>query len=207
MKIVCRDRRQKSARLAPEGRAVSSVAADIDRLLSPKSYEELEVLEAQISQKMKLKEPIDVDYWEQLLRSLTVWKAQAKLKKVYQAVIEGRLHTLRQQQQEEAALVREKLAPLIDGLASAANGTGTQSIPIDEAMDPKDFEVEDSQAVDPEPLLQLRTEDKSLEILDEKEFLYRVVCGLRDRHRFLLQWLICCRAPKDGRSRRWASCR
>src|ERR1700722_16873722 len=111
MKVVCRDR-QKSSAFASEGRALSSVASDINRLLSPKSYEELEVLETQVKSKLNSNEPIDTDYWEELLRSLTIWKARAKLKKVYQAVIEGRVQSLRKQQRDEADSVRTKLAPI-----------------------------------------------------------------------------------------------
>jgi hypothetical protein len=156
MKVVCRDRKTSSAS-APEGRAVSSVSADIDRLLSPKSYEQLEVLECQITSKLQSNEPIDVDYWEQLLRSLIVWKAKAKLKKVYQSVIEGRLQELRNHQRDEAILMQKKLEPLVTGVQSYLN-------------------IGDLASLDPEPLLQLRAEDKGLEIMDEAAFLDRVVC-------------------------------
>jgi len=48
MQVICKDRRQKLQPLGPEGRAVSSVAADVDRILAPKSYEQLEKMEEQI---------------------------------------------------------------------------------------------------------------------------------------------------------------
>ena len=86
MQIICKDRRQHLKPLGREGRAVGSVAADVDKLLAPKSYEQLEALEKQINAKLRSNEDIDVDYWEQLLRSLLVWKAKAKLKKVYQSI-------------------------------------------------------------------------------------------------------------------------
>ena len=155
MKIVCRDRRQKSGALAPEGRAVSSVSTDIDRLLGPKSYEELGALEQQINRKLDSNEPIDRDYWEQLLRSLLVWKAKAKLKKVYQNVVESRLQGLRKQGEEEAIAVRAKLAPLVKRQSQ------TGDVPY-------------LKSLDPDPLLQVRAEDKSLETLDEAVFLDRV---------------------------------
>src|SRR6266487_1676033 len=53
MEIICKDRRQKLKPLGPEGRAVSSVAADVDKLLGPKTYEQLEILEKQIRAKLK----------------------------------------------------------------------------------------------------------------------------------------------------------
>ncbi|KAI7968281.1 hypothetical protein EIK77_010451 [Talaromyces pinophilus] len=155
MKVVCRDRQKPSA---PEGRVLSSVAADINKILSPKTYEQLETLEVQVRRKLDSNEPIDTDYWEELLRSLTVWKARAKLKKVFQAVIEGRVQALRKQQKEEAESVRSKLAPIAPV--------------IGEVVETRVLDL------DPEPLLQLRPEDKALEIMDESVFLSRVVCCL-----------------------------
>ncbi len=92
MRIICRDRRKKSA-ANPEDRAVSSVSSDIDRLLSPKSFDELQALEVQISRKLESDEPIDTDYWEQLLKSLLTWKAKAKLKRLYQSALDLRSST------------------------------------------------------------------------------------------------------------------
>lgn len=160
MKVVCRDRQKTSA---PEGRALSSVAADINRLLSPKTYEQLQALEVQVRKKLDSNEPIDTDYWEELLRSLTVWKARAKLRKVYQDVIEERVRGLRQQQAEEAEVVRSKLAPL----APVVDPT---------SQDARPDAREEFNRLDPEPLLQVRPEDKGLEILDETAFLGQVVC-------------------------------
>lgn len=161
MKVVCRDRQKTSS--APEGRAISSVAADINRLLSPKSYEQLETIEVQVKKKLNSNEPIDTDYWEELLRSLTLWKARAKLKKVYQAVIEERVRGLRKQQIEEAEFVRAKLAPLAPVVGTTEDGQGLDN-------------SEDFIGLDPDPLLQVRPEDKGLEILDEAAFLTQVVC-------------------------------
>ncbi|PYH90052.1 cactin [Aspergillus ellipticus CBS 707.79] len=165
MKVICRDRQKITA---PEGRALSSVAADINRLLSPKSYEQLQTLEVQVRRKLDSNEPIDTDYWEELLRSLTVWKARAKLKKVFQAVIDERVRGLRKQQCEEAASVRAKLAPLAPILQE-----GQRS----ESADGGEF-----RGLDPDPLLQIRPEDKVLEIVDETAFLNQVA---RDRQKVL----------------------
>jgi hypothetical protein len=117
MKIICRDRRKKSA-ADPEGRAVSSVSADIDRLLSPKSFEELEALEVQINRKLDSNEPIDTDYWEQLLKNLLVWKAKAKLKNLYQSVLDTRASALKQQSGPDAAEPPQSPEPLNEDLAN-----------------------------------------------------------------------------------------
>ncbi|KAF3484097.1 cactin [Arthroderma uncinatum] len=158
MKVICQDQIQKVESSAPEKRAVTSVAADIDRLLSPKTYDELVALEKQIRRKLDSNEPIDTDYWEQLLKSLSVWKARAKLKRVYSAVITNRVEELRKQQREEAESVQKKLAPLApyNGLQLARQ------------------ESEQMALLDPEPLLQLRSQDKNLEIMDEEELLSHI---------------------------------
>ncbi|OJK03125.1 hypothetical protein ASPACDRAFT_23824 [Aspergillus aculeatus ATCC 16872] len=166
MKVICRDRQKITG---PEGRALSSVASDINRLLSPKSYEQLQTLEVQVRRKLDSNEPIDTDYWEELLRSLTVWKARAKLKKVFQDVIDERVKGLRTQQCEEAESVRAKLAPLAPFIRPPS---GSNAQP-----DHHDFE-----GLDPDPLLQVRPEDKILEIVDESAFLGQVA---RERQKIL----------------------
>lgn len=111
----------------------------------------------QVKRKLNSNEPIDTDYWEELLRSLTVWKARARLRNVYQDIIDERVRELRKQQRDEAESIRAKLAPLaptIDG--NTAN--------------PAEFV-----GLDPDPLLQVRAEDKGFEIMDESAFLDHVV--------------------------------
>ena len=176
MKVICTDRLSRLASAGPEARAVGSVSADVDRLLGPKTYEELDALETQISRKLNSNEPIDVDYWEQLLRSLTVWKARAKLKKVYQSVVDSRLSILKLQQEAEAETAQEKLALLFGARKSTDDTSSTGQIPISTITPPIVY----SRALDPEPLLKLRPEDKSLDTVDEKEFLNRIVCLLFD---------------------------
>lgn len=183
MHIICNDRREKLKPLGPEGRAVSSVADDVDKLLGPKTYEQLEALEKQIRAKLRSNEPIDVDYWEQLLRSLLIWKAKAKLKKVYQSVIDSRLETLRTQQQEDAQGVRTELQEVL-ARPSTVVEEGTDPMVGSDAprvarAQPR-FEY--SQRYDPEPLLKLRPEDKALEVVDESTFLQKVVA---DRNKVL----------------------
>ena len=166
MKIICTDRRKQSVALGPEGRAVSSVSSDVDRLLSPKTYDELEVLESQINRKLDSNEPIDTDYWEQLLKSLLVWKARAKLKKVYQSVMESRLSTLRNHNLEEAENVQIRLQPLARDWKLDSQGGSS--------LTPGYWK-----SLDPDPFLNLRTADKSYEIVDESALLDRVAIERR----------------------------
>jgi hypothetical protein len=166
MKIICTDRRRQSEALGPEGRAVVSVSSDIDRLLSPKTYEELELLESQINQKLDSNEPIDTDYWEQLLKNLLVWKARAKLKNVYHSVMESRLSTLRNHNLDEAETVRNRLQPLTqDGKLDHPGGANSTS--------------EYRKSRDPDPFLHLRPENKNHEVVDERTFLDRIIVERR----------------------------
>jgi len=144
------------------------VAADIDRLLAPKSYEQLETLEVQVKKKLDSDEPIDYDYWEQLLRSLRVWKAKAKLRRVSQQIVTERLQTLRKQQAEAAASVQGNIYDLL---------TGSQE---PDAIQPSTVVYDAS--LDPQPLLKLRTEDKPLLQVEEKTFLENVVRTFLQEH-------------------------
>ena len=174
MKIICQDRRQQSQRAAPEGRVVGSVASDVDRLLAPKNLMELEKLEEQIRGKLASNEPIDVDYWEQLLRSLQVWKARVTLKKVYQSVITSKTNDLKSQQQEEAYTLRQKLQVVLEGAFSLEDRSEK-----DVSEGPSSTDLLNVRSLlkhlDPEPLLRIRMEDKGLGVVDEREFLDKLV--------------------------------
>ncbi|EXJ83304.1 hypothetical protein A1O1_06923 [Capronia coronata CBS 617.96] len=158
MQIICKDRQKKLRASGPEGRAVSSVASDIDKLLAPKTHEQLEVLEKQIRNKLDSNEPIDTDYWQQLLDSLLVWKAKAKLKKVYQDVLDSRLQQLRQENERKAHQAQQDFK----------DASVTTTDPIQYSKD-----------LDPEPLLEISAKDKTLEIQDESTFLHSVAASRR----------------------------
>ncbi|KAL2192644.1 mid region of cactin-domain-containing protein [Corynascus similis CBS 632.67] len=118
---LCADRRQKLKPKGPEGRAVTSVASDVDRILSPKTLEQLESLEKQIKAKLQSNEPIDTDYWEELLKSLLVYKAKASLRKVCAAIKEARVEMLKARDPEkaEALAASDGFSSVVPGLASA----------------------------------------------------------------------------------------
>lgn len=181
MQIICNDRRQKLKPQGPEGRAVSSVASDVDKLLGPKSYEQLEALEKQIRTKLRSNEPIDVDYWEQLLRNLLIWKAKAKLKKVYQSVLDSRLETLRKEQLDDAKGVQAQLQEILIGPApmmedGSEEATSAANVSQLIRRQPT-FQYDPT--YDPEPMLKLHNEDKSSEVVDESVFLQKIVAERR----------------------------
>lgn len=142
MKIICKERQR-----GVEGRAVRPVSSDIDNLLRPKSFDELEKLEKQINKKLDSDEPIDTDYWQQLLESLLVYRAKAKLKKIYQSVLNDKLETLKAESEAAAKVLKSKLAT--------------------SDLTPPKY----SKHLDPDPLLQIDAKDKLLSSLDESRFL------------------------------------
>jgi hypothetical protein len=158
MKILCEDHTRRCQSTRPEGRTMNSVSSDIDRLLSPKSFEELEKLEGQIRKKLLSQEPIDTDYWQQLLNSLLVWKAKAKLKKISQSVLALRIQSLKRDMGMEASALRKSMQ---EGHSStSANMTGDRLL-------------------DPDPFLQLRQQDKALLAVDETAFLNTIAADRR----------------------------
>jgi len=173
MQIICKDRRKKLGALGPEGRVVSAVSSDIDKLLAPKSYDQLETLEKQIRNKLDSNEPIDTDYWQQLLDSLLVWKAKAKTRKVYRDVLDARLQKLRQENEQQAVAARQELA--------------ARQIPP--ALEAPNY----SKDSDPDPLLQISPKDKSLEVWDESTLLQKLTA---DRAKVLRMGYV--PAPKDA---------
>ncbi|KAL7929451.1 mid region of cactin domain-containing protein [Trichoderma chlorosporum] len=109
LRTLCADRRAKLDPQGHEGRVVSSVADDIDKILAPKSFDQLEALEQQIKAKLRSNEDIDTDYWEQLLRSLRVWKAKATLARIADDI---------------EARKRERLASRVPRSADASRSNG-----------------------------------------------------------------------------------
>lgn len=84
MMVVCKDQLDKLQAAGLAGPDAASAAAlsnaavenEITSLLSGKTYDQLVQLQRQIQGKLGSGEPVDVDYWEGLLKSLLVWKAK-----------------------------------------------------------------------------------------------------------------------------------
>ena len=120
---LCGDRREKLKPRGPEGRAVNSVAADVDKILGPKTYEQLEALEKQINAKLTSDEPIDTDYWEALLKSLLIWKAKAKLQKVYADIMLARREQLQRRNPDKLRSLESGKYPAFETTSSASTST------------------------------------------------------------------------------------
>lgn len=165
MKTICQDRQKHFKTAQSSARGVSSVSGNIDKLLAPKTLAELQKLEGQIRTKLSSNDPIDTDYWEHLLQSLLIYKARANLRRVTQSILESRLGGLRKQQVAEADALKSRLeAKLRVGAQAGEKNSSTLEANVANGSH------DERHALDPEPLLRLRPEDKTLESSTENEF-------------------------------------
>lgn len=176
------------------GGVSESVKSDIATLLSNKSLDQLTALQSQVTKKLQSNEPIDVEYWENLLKELFIYKAKAKLRDMHQVLLMKRLEQLRLRQRLEAEKVQKELEEVlamhgqVRGRGVQA-GEGLEAEPVDEdltAEQDKRFEeaVEDDEAdesvryergMSPELFTKLSNDDKELEIINPEDDLKRLV--------------------------------
>ncbi|KAI5454835.1 hypothetical protein NCC49_002117 [Naganishia albida] len=177
MAVICADRlRQLNLERNPnlaaaQGQSSNAlVEADISRLLEGKSYEQLLGLEENVKTKLASREPIDVDYWEGLLRSLQVWKAKSKLHQIHVVVIKNRLEQLRQKQRHQAIKVQEELGGTLANSAAIADATEVteaEAEAVEEAEEIEEYSREMSPGLlDPG---KLPPEDRNLPIVHEED--------------------------------------
>jgi hypothetical protein len=114
-----------------DGRVVNSVVDDIDRILSPKSYDELVDLEAKIKAKLRSDDNVDPDYWQQLLRHLLVWKSKATLTRIYADIKAKRAEVL--QARGPAAQQKQGSASLSNGAPPSAPSQSTRPVGNEDA--------------------------------------------------------------------------
>lgn len=124
---------------------------------------------------MSSNEAIDTDYWEHLLSSLLVYKARAKLRRVSRSILDARAGGLRKQQAAEAEALKSRLEARLRN--EQTNGQSATELGQKAAG-----HEDERDSLDPEPLLRLRAEDKSLESMDENEFARKLE---EDRQRVL----------------------
>lgn len=159
MTIICNDRRERLQPAGPGRRAQAATSADVNRIFESKTYTQLEALERQIQGKLRSNEDLDVEYWENLLHGLKSWKARSKLRQISQSIIENQLQSLKAQQAAEASRLRDQITAVLPNPPVSATGAT----------------VTDFAALDPEPLLKARLEDKGLQIQDQDKFTENIV--------------------------------
>lgn len=155
MKLVCKDRLEVYAKDGSSGaaRGIGSVAAELDKVLAPKTLVQLEALEGQIRAKLRSDDDIDVDYWESLLRRLKVHEARQKLRQVARGVVGSRWTQLRSEQELDAEQMRKRID---------SRFTGEQEVDT--------ISVKATTILDPPSLLKVPKELSSRNAEDCKEF-------------------------------------
>lgn len=84
-------------------RAIQNVREDIERLLAPKTFEELNALELRVQEKLRGAGPdMDVDYWQQLLTSIKTYKAESKLRRMFKSACQHHIQRFHANQKLEA---------------------------------------------------------------------------------------------------------
>ena len=79
MMVVCKDWLEKLKSNRDRNLdATAAVQNDVSAILNGKSLEQLSQLKRSIQAKLGSGEPIDVDYWESLLKNLLVWKSKVE---------------------------------------------------------------------------------------------------------------------------------
>lgn len=206
--------RENEERLQSGGIALT-VNQDVHRVLSGKTVAQLSVLQDQIQRKLASNEPIDVEYWENLLKELVIYKAKARLNDMHQDILAARLEQLRNKQREEALKVQEELERVLSMQEREVHGQGVvagegiASEPVDEAMTQAQDETfiktemvkpggnsllleEYNRAMSPEPMTSLNREDRELEIVDPMQDLQE----LMEKRRIVLNSIIIPKQPK-----------
>ncbi|KAI9284531.1 mid region of cactin-domain-containing protein [Umbelopsis sp. AD052] len=170
------------------GGVSDSVKSDIENLLSNKTLDQLTALQTQVTKKLQSNEPIDVEYWENLLKELIIYKAKAKLRDMHQVLLTKRLEQLRLRQRMEAQKVQEELEKVLAMHGQVRgrgveSGEGFEAEPVEESLTEEqdkrfeesvDEEVEATtsryeRGMSPVLFTKLSNEDKELNILDPEE--------------------------------------
>ncbi|KAF8736380.1 hypothetical protein AX14_000411 [Amanita brunnescens Koide BX004] len=181
MMVVCKDRLDRIRSSDRRGlEAAAAVETDITALLSGKTYDELAALQRKVQDKLTSGEPVDTEYWENLLKKLLVWKAKAKLKSLHEVVVRNRLEQLRKRQRDEALHAQEELlAGVVKSASKKAPDNIMSSVQIDLEQTTDEVEVYDRE-MSPELLdiAKLNSDDRQIRIVNAEDD-RRDLCHLR----------------------------
>ncbi|RKP04690.1 cactus-binding C-terminus of cactin protein-domain-containing protein, partial [Thamnocephalis sphaerospora] len=184
--VVCDDELERlrapaqhvDPRAAGRGTASAVVESDVQSLLAGKTIVQLDSLQSQIQRKLASNEPVDVEYWERVLRALTVAKAKAKLDDIHQDMLMKRLERLRELQRHQAEQSRMEIEQSLEaqhGLRHEPDALLQQAreevaMEIDEAEATQAMPVEPyTRAMSPVPWDTVPRADRELPVVDAEE--------------------------------------
>ncbi|EMR08589.1 hypothetical protein PNEG_03065 [Pneumocystis murina B123] len=162
-----------------EFRLSRTIEAQVDSLLKGKTKEELEILGAQIDEKLQGETLIDVDYWEKMKECLIVWKSRVILKELHKKILHQRREALKNQQLHEGRMDREALKNIYNKKILDPNYC---FIKDDKTFIAQVTELPDiyQETMDPEPLSILEYEDKKSYRIHESAYQDQLISD-RDR--------------------------
>uniref|UniRef100_V5EB08 Splicing factor Cactin n=2 Tax=Kalmanozyma brasiliensis (strain GHG001) TaxID=1365824 RepID=V5EB08_KALBG len=197
MLIVCDDKLEelKEDQDRAEGTATAALGirqdpeerGRINSMLSSKSTDDLQQLQNQVRAKLASGEPVDVEYWERVLKAIVVWRAKARLRDMHEAVLSNRLEYLRRKQRDEASRQQKELL-LQTGDDSDLEDEAQDTLDVQDKADGegKNAEAElealyDPDEMEPAPIdaANLSYEDRRLPIKTVREHLEEVVAARR----------------------------
>ncbi|KAF9092950.1 hypothetical protein BGX23_003783 [Mortierella sp. AD031] len=183
MLIVCEDRlNELNPSLKEQSAVAPNIAQEMSAKMAGKTFEELTLLQGQITRKLGGGGVIDVEYWEALLKTLIVWKAKAKLNQIHQVILQKRLDQLKARQLREAEKEKAELAAVLAMQSQDVEGTvaGLREVGEEHTeylQDGDDIDVDAllapavpyDRAMSPEPFDTLSREDQDLVVVDQWE--------------------------------------
>ena len=201
MLIVCDDRLNNAQGMpaagAPPARIDPSIAAEADAMLGSKSPEELTALQQSIRAKLRSGEPLDVEYWETLLRRIVVWRSIGKLRAVHEQALTNRIAYLQRLQRREAQ--RHELQLQSEKAGGTAGSTGAEDAGRPDAGPSKaPFLPEMEPAVLTDDTLSRAQRELPIVTLEEQR------AALRAARQDVLRRAFVARAPPPARARRQA---
>ena len=143
MVIVCdaklEELKEAEPSAAPISRFDPAETTRINDMLAPKSLNELMELQEQVRSKLASGEPLDVEYWERVLKAIVVWKAKAKLRDIHEVVLTNRIEYLQSKQRDEAYKQQQYLLSQL--------GSESTKVPTEQDEEEDHLIATDSQAV------------------------------------------------------------
>lgn len=158
---------------AAQSRANANVKAEITRLLAGKTYDQLVTLQGQVQRKLSSGEPVDVDYWEGLLKELIVWKSKGKLRDMHEVVLNNRLEQLRRKQRDEAVRLQDEIKYALPA-AKEVIDEEEEDMEIEEEIVQEDWDP----TLEPTMMSRIPEELRGAEIVEEGEDRERLVSFL-----------------------------
>ncbi|TIB42516.1 hypothetical protein E3P86_00356 [Wallemia ichthyophaga] len=169
MLAVCENKLERIVRTMSEPHAIDEDAEEqIEMILQGKSLNQLSQLQQSIQVKLQSDAAIDMEYWENLLKSLLVHKAKAKLNDMHKLVLNNRLTQLREKQQLEAERMQSELTKSMkDDMHQAPKSKQPEEAPTTEAIKPDEYDP----CMSPKPThkKQLPYEDRQMPMVLEED--------------------------------------